>query len=263
MEELILKILNENPTMSNSDIGKIIGKARTTVQYYLNKLNIHRDRLTQQKLNNSSRKKHIHITENAEQIILGSILGDGSISKHREPINTKELLNSQLIITHGVAQLEYLKYKKSLLEREGIKCYLKERKIGKEHYIKGIKVKENGSYICKTLRNIEFNKYRDLFYKDKKYINKYIYKLNALGLAIWYMDDGNYNGSIHLYTNNFSLKDDYLLLKVLKHNFNIEASLHKTSNVGRCIYIKAKSKKRFFELISPYICESMRYKIGT
>lgn len=264
MEKLILEILKENPTLSNREIGKLIGKARTTVQYYLNKLNIHRDRKQQQKLNNTSRENMLSITDNAEQIILGSILGDGSISKHRKPSNTKETLNSQLIITHGIKQLEYLKYKKDLLESEGIKCHLKERKIYKTHYIKGIKVKENGSYILRTARNVSFNKYRNLFYSKKKYINRYIYKLNSLGLAIWYMDDGCFNKhSICLYTNGFSIKDDYLLLEVLKHNFNIEATLHKTSNIGRCIYIKAKSRKRFLELVNPHICESMKYKIGT
>lgn len=44
MEELILEILKTNPNLSNREIGKKIGKTRGTVQYYLNKLGIHRDR---------------------------------------------------------------------------------------------------------------------------------------------------------------------------------------------------------------------------
>lgn len=264
MEEMILEILRNNPNLSNKEIGKMIGKARTTVQYYLNKLGIHRDRKEMQRLNNTCRRRCVEISYNAEQIILGSILGDGSIAKHRNPQNSKEILNSYLIMVHGIKQLSYLKYKKSLLEKEGIRCTIKERKTYKPHYIKGIEVKEKGSFELKTIRNYSFNRYRNLFYKDKKYINRYIFKLGALGLSIWYMDDGCYcNNSIHLYTNCFSLKDDLLLLKVLKHNFNIEASLHKTSNIGRSIYIKAKSRKLFLDIVNPYICESMRYKIGT
>lgn len=264
MERLILEILRENPNLSNREIGKRIGKARTTVQYYLNKLGIHRDRKEMQKLNNTCRRKCIEISCNAEQIILGSILGDGSITKHRSPQDSKKLLNSYLTIVHGRKQLSYLDYKRSLLEREGIKCTIRERKLGKSHYIKGVKVRENGSFELRTIRNYSFNRYRDLFYKDRKYINRYIYKLGALGLAIWYMDDGcYYNKGIHLYTNCFSIEDDLLLLKMLRHNFNIEASLHKTSNIGRSIYIKAKSRKLFLDIVSPYICESMRYKIGT
>lgn len=242
----------------------MLGKSRSTIQYYLNKLNIHRDRKQQQKVNNTSREKILDITNNAEQIILGSILGDGSITKHRKPLNTKDTLNSQLVITQGAKQLAYLKYKKELLEIEGIRCYINERKYYKPHYIKGIEVKNDGSYELRTMRNVSFNKYRELFYNNIKYVNRYVYKLNPLGLAIWYMDDGCFHrNSIHLYTNGFSIKDDYLLIKMLKNNFDVDASLHKTSNVGRCIYIKANSRKRFLNLVSPYICESMKYKIGT
>lgn len=84
------------------------------------------------------------------------------------------------------------------------------------------------------------------------------------------MDDGNLSWnkghstfSIHLYTNSFSMKDDLLLLKLLKHNFNINATLQKSSNTGYVIYIKADSKEKFINLIKPYICEDMKYKIGT
>lgn len=264
MEEKILEILKENPFLSNREIGKILGKHRTTIQWYLNKLGIHRDRKDQQKLNNTSREKVLDITENAEQIILGSILGDGCISKHIKPECSKLLLNSSLIINHGIKQTGYIKYKRELLEREGIKCYLKLKKPPKKkHYIKGIEVKENGTLVLKTMRNVSFNKYRDLFYSDKKYINEFIYKLNPLGLAIWFIDDGCKSGSgFNLYTNCFSIKDDNILINLLKVNFGLDATLQKTSNIGRSIYIRAKSKKRFIELVQPYICDSMKYKIG-
>lgn len=264
MEKIILEILKNHPNLSNREIGKIIGKSRTTIQYYLNKLNIHRDRKLMQKLNNTERNVCLKISDNAEQVILGSILGDGYIATNRKPEDSKKILNSYLAIIHSDKQLEYLKYKKQLLENEGIKCYIKSRKKPKTHYINGLEVRDSESYELRSLRNIAFNRYRNLFYKNKKYINRYIYKLNALGLAIWYMDDGCYaKNGIHLYTNCFSIKDDKLLLKVLKHNFNIEATLQKTSNVGKCIYIKAKSKKLFLKLVTPYVCKSMFYKIDT
>lgn len=266
----ILEILKKNPNLSNREIGKLVKLSRGGVQHYMNKLNIHRDRKLMQKLNNTKREKILDITDTAEQIILGSILGDGCIIPYRRPENTKLLLNSHLTITHCIKQYEYILYKKDLFENEGIKCHvLKMRPPKKKHYIKGIEVKENGSFNLKTVRNVSFNKYRDMFYNGKKYVNRYIYKLNPLGLAIWYMDDGNYyvrkkgNAQITLYTNCFSIKDDNLLVKMLKHNFNIDASLHKTANIGRCIYIRSKSRDRFLELVRPYICDCMKYKIGT
>lgn len=264
MIEKIKKILLENPTLSNREIGKIVGLSRSSVQYYLNKLNIHRDRKEQQKLNNTSREKILKISETAEQVIIGSILGDGYISPNRHPIDTSLTLNSELRINHGYKQKEYIEYKKYLLEKEGIKCYLQLIKSSKlkEHYIKGIKIKDKDRYYLKTQRNVSFNFYRNLFYRPDKKLSKYIYKINALGLAIWYMDDGCKNGKgFVLCTDNFTIKEVELLRKVLKHNFNLDTTIQK-SNIGNPrIYIRVSCREHFISLISKYICKSMQYKL--
>lgn len=262
----ILQVLQENPTISNRDIGKILNMPKSTVSSYLIKMNIKRDRKKQQRLNNTCREKKCIINNEAEQVILGSILGDGYVSKYRKPKDTKLLLNSYLQITHGVKQKEYIEFKKGILERNNIKCYLTfidGNKI-KEHYIKGIKVKENGSYRLKTIRNVSFNFYRDVFYSDKKHLSKYLYKLDALGLAIWYMDDGYYcNNNIHICTNCFTIKEVRLLQEILKHNFNIDTTIQKSNLKQPILYIKTCSKQLFINIVSPYICNCLKYKIGT
>jgi DNA-binding CsgD family transcriptional regulator len=267
MEEKILNILKENPYLSNREIGKIVGLSRSSIQYYMNKLGIHRDRKTLQKLNNTSRENKLILSDTAEQIILGSILGDGYISPYRKPENKKYLLNSCLIIKHSIKQKEYVQYKKELLEKENIKCHLYFTKGSdvKEHFIRGNKVKENGSFRLSAQRNVSFNKYRDIFYRNNtgKRVSRYLYKLKALGLAIWSMDDGYKKAnSFVLCTNSFTFKEVKLLQKILKHNFNLETTIQK-SNLGQpLIYIKRKSFKLFRDTISPYIHESMQYKIG-
>ena len=262
----ILEIIKEHPTLSNREIGKLLGISRSTVSYYLQKENIHRDRIVQQKLNNTCREKVLEINDEAEQVILGSILGDGSIAKYCRPKDTKKLLNSNLIIHHGIKQKEYIEYKKEILERNNIKCYLSftEGEKIKPHYIKGILVKENGTYTLKTQRNVVLNKSRDIFYSDRKHISKYIYKLKALGLAIWYMDDGYYSSTtMNICTNSFSYKEVTFLQAILKHNFEIETTIYK-SNLGHPIlHIKACSRQRFLNIVTPYICNCLKYKLGT
>ena len=262
----ILEIIKEHPTLSNREIGKLLGIARSTVSYYLQKENIHRDRIVQQKLNNTCREKILEISDEAEQVILGSILGDGSITKYCRPKDTKKLLNSNLTINHGIKQKEYIEYKKEILERNNIKCHLffTEGEKIKPHYIKGILVKENGNYTLRTQRNVVFNKYRNIFYSNRKHISRYIYKLKALGLAIWYMDDGYYsNNEINICTNSFSYKEVALLQEILKHNFEIETTIYK-SNLGHPIlHIKVCSRQRFLNIVTPYICNCLKYKLGT
>lgn len=264
IKEQILEILKENPTLSNREIGKIVGKSRTCIQYYLNKLNIHRDRKVQQKLNNTCREKSLSISPVAEQIILGSILGDGYMSPNRHPQDTHLTLNSELRICQGIKQKEYIEYKKSLLENEGIKCHLNfiDSSKMKPHYIKGIEVKENGTYHLKTQRNVAFNFYRNLFYKPNKKLCRYLYKLTALGLAIWFMDDGYKNGKGWvLCTNGFTFKEVKLLRTILKHNFYLDTTLRKSRLKQPLIYIRSSCREKFLNLVSPYVCDSMHYKL--
>lgn len=264
IEERILEILKENPTLSNREIGKIVGKTRGTIQYYMNKLNIHRDRKTQQKLNNTCREKSISITQKAEQIILGSILGDGYMSPNRHPKDTHLTLNSELRISHGIKQKEYAEYKRHLLEMEGIRCTLNyiDKSKNPKHYIKGIEVRSDGVYYLKTQRNVSFNYYRDMFYRPNKKLCRYLYKLNALGLAIWFMDDGFKNGrGWVLCTDCFTVKEVQLLRSILKHNFDLDTTFRKSTLGNPQIYIRTSCREKFLNLVSPYVCECMHYKL--
>lgn len=101
-----------------------------------------------------------------------------------------------------------------------------------------------------------------MFYKKKKYINRYVYKLKSLGLAIWFMDDGSSNNNRYfLHTNCFDLNSIHLLQKVLLHNFNIETTINEKRKSQYILYVKAKSRELFTSIISPYICDSMKYKL--
>lgn len=78
------------------------------------------------------------------------------------------------------------------------------------------------------------------------------------------MDDGYYsNNTINICTNSFSYKEVALLQVILRHNFKIETTIRK-SNLGHPIlYIKACSRQRFLDIVTPYICKCLKYKIGT
>lgn len=265
-QEKVKQLAEQHPEWSARKIAEQIGVTRAVVVYHYHKCGIVRDRKEMQRLNNTCRDSPITISNVAEQIILGSILGDGSISKHRESVeNTKLRLNSQLTIVHGEAQKQYLLYKKELLENEGIKGYVT-RKLGEKgsRLIKGIPIYSKDSFELRTIRNSSFNKYRDLFYEDKKYINEYIQKLGPLGLAIWYLDDGNlYKRTVRFYTNCFTDNGLVILQKMLKDNFDINTSIHRGPSKGKTIYIKTDSYDKFFKIINQYIPDCMKYKIDT
>ena len=46
-----------------------------------------------------------------------------------------------------------------------------------------------------------------------------------MGLSFWIMDDGGLgsNGTLNLHSDSYTLNEVSLLIKVLKHNFNINS----------------------------------------
>ena len=265
-ESQILEIFNLNPTMSYADISKKVGCSKCTVQYYFRKNHIVRDRINQQKLNNTDRNKPIIITEKAKEILVGTILGDATISKYRRNCEPVKILNSRISATHCEQQKDYVQYLYNLLISEGLKCNYTENNT--VHYSKyeGRTIISKGYCQISTIRNIVFNTWRNNWYPQgiktipKDIIEKY---LTPLAIAIWFMDDGAKNNcSYYLHTEGFTAEDVDFLRSILETKYNLKTARH-TQRRKPVIYISGYSRENFTTLILPYICDSMKYKLFT
>jgi recombination protein RecA len=201
-------------------------------------------------------------------LIIFMTIGDGSICK------PDSVRNCYLEITHSKAQLEYLKWKISLLENFGIKC-------GKLYFRK-----DKSDVRVRTERNEIFNIIEKRMYlpNRKKVLTKRILRrLTPLGLAIWYMDDGSakishpkwrknlydINGrqdhklaQLNLATCCFSIEDNKKAIDILNQKFNLPFSLVFDREYPM-LYLNGKDNlNRFKDLISPYVIPSMQYKIN-
>ena len=129
--------------------------------------------------------------------------------------------------------------------------------------IEGRLIKDNGYARGTTEVNVAFNKFRDEWYIPTKEVPDSITDLGALGLAIWYMDDGtiHYPSGAYLNTNGFNHESQIKLVNVLKDNFDVEAHIHKNEN-KEILFIVQKDRDKFFDIIRPYIIGSLKYKIG-
>lgn len=129
--------------------------------------------------------------------------------------------------------------------------------------IRGRIIKDNGYARLVTETNVAFNTFREEWYTPKKEVPDSITKLGPLGLAIWYMDDGtlHYPTGLYLSTNGFNHESQLKLVKVLKDNFDITAHIHRNKD-KEILYIIQKDKNKFFDIIRPYVCGSMKYKLG-
>ena len=104
-----------------------------------------------------------------------------------------------------------------------------------------------------------FRSWRDKFYRNNRKIfpNDLARWISPLSIAIWYMDDGCYSSNrCILSTESFDGLSKNALVEKLK-SFNIEVALKSNGKLE----IRKNSLQKFFELVTPYIHKSMRYKL--
>ena len=119
------------------------------------------------------------ITKESRNLLIGLLLGDGTISN-----------NNVFKIAHSESQKDYLEWKVKQLKEAGI------RNNGVKSYIKTKGYTIGVPVYYTQLNTIPFIKVlRKVFYKEKKILGnrKLLNRLDAKGIAIWYMDDGCIN----------------------------------------------------------------------
>lgn len=182
------------------------------------------------------------LTEEQKSIIIGSMLGDGTLRKKA---------NTLLEINHSYKQKDYVLWLYSKF-REYVSTPPKTRVSGLNRISCRFTTKSIGA----------LNEFYDLFYLPNRH--KKIPKrldLNELSLAVWFMDDGSRSrNAVYLNTQQFNLEDQKFLLLLLKSRFGLNATLNKDKSYYR-IRISCYSMDLFSKLVSPYLLKSMRYKL--
>ncbi len=181
-----------------------------------------------------------------EQVLLGSLLGDGCLTFSKRNINP---LYSEC---HSIKQLKYLEWKNQFF-----KCKIKPRKT----YLKKTGKWYDGYYF-RAGANAFFLQYYYLFYKDgKKSVNNIILgKLKPLAVAVWFCDDGSYsyyNNNIKICVAGFSLRCKQLMSDYFKETYGIDFKIQK-----ECIYLSSDDTKKFISVIKKHVPECMHYKLG-
>jgi hypothetical protein len=239
--QVIKELINKNYTFS--EVRDFLGITSKQLTCFINR----------HKLGFKIPQRHpIILNEDQEQLIIGSLLGDGCIS-----YTNLKTGNCYFSLHHGIKQKEYFYYKVNILNN-----IIKAKPIQK--YIEDKREGWRGSEMIyvRTPANITFSNYRNKWYGGKLG-KKSIYfpdilKLKPLGLAIWYMDDGTLShGCPIIATQSFKKEDLVFLSMFLKNTYNIDTIIRKTNE----LYIRKRSRDIFFNLIEPFITESMMYKI--
>lgn len=200
------------------------------------------------------------ITKESRNLLIALLLGDGTISN-----------NNVFKLAHCIEQKDYLEWKiKQLneagLKNNGIKEYISSKgfNVGKTVYYTQINIIP----FIKVLRRVFYKPYKNI--ANRKLLNR----LDARGLAIWYMDDGHINyrktgNKIHGFYIKIATclpkKDLQIIIDYFKEVWDIEFYMfhegRKKDSYSLCCGTKQGIK--FIELIKEYVNQvpSMKHKI--
>lgn len=193
-------------------------------------------------------EKDLELSNEQEQFILGSLLGDLSIDL------TEQMKNAKLCLVHSVKQEELFMKKVEILGE-----FMGNYKLYSQYDNRTDKIYQTWRGNSKAHKL--FNEVYNLLYpnKIKTITQEYLDKINhPIALAYWFMDDGSECGTIA--TNCFSLEEVELLINWLKTKWNIISTKQKNKE-NYVLHISQKSRLDFERLIFPYIVPSMYYKL--
>lgn len=191
--------------------------------------------------------------EDLKQLLIGSLLGDGTISS-----NGPRSKNYYLCIAHALKQKEYLLFKKAILDKYNLTSSYIERTYEDKRF-------KNPTYTevrIKSRLHPFFTKLRLENYDEtghKRVHMNFVRDITALGLAIWYLDDGYVTKNSCIFsTCSFTLEEQEVLSRILLDKFDLHFNLGKHNN---SMYLQAADFPKFIKIIKPYVIPEMEYKL--
>lgn len=184
------------------------------------------------------------LTSIQHEILVGSLLGDGTLRKQGSR------KNALLEVNHSLKFQDYVDWKWQSFQ-EYVLTPPKAR-LGE-----GVRV----AYRFTTRSLPVFTDFYNRFYKNRKKLVPFDLKLTPQSLAVWFMDDGSKSRSaVYLNTQQFSLTEQHFLKELLLESFGINCTLNRDKQYWR-LRVSTESTKILVALIRPYILRCFAYKL--
>ncbi len=199
------------------------------------------------------------LTDDQLQVLYGGALGDSFIAP-----------DGYLHIRHTTKQEAYLRFKADVFRN-----LFTDKSISVGRHEAWNKQHEHISFNTRSSPGIM--EARNLCYPNgaKQVSQEWLDKIDALGLAIWYQDDGclskvkGYNKQkVVLCTEGFNKKSVYMIADWLRNKWQLQCSIYRGNkkygrrDMGWQIHLSKEASSRFLKLVAPYIVKSMQYKLG-
>lgn len=195
----------------------------------------------------------IPLSYQCKSIILGSLLGNGSLKIY------KGYKNARLSIRHSIIQKEYFDWKVDKL-----------KEISSVFLTKQTGFSSNCKLLFQSICDERLTDIHYLTYSNNKLNIKrsWLNHLSAESLMIWWLDDGSLIGGKSkgvLCTDGFSKESVQILMNYLEVVWEVKSTLSERKFKDKSyyrIYFSTSELKKFFLIIMPYLpVKSMKYKV--
>ena len=207
------------------------------------------------------------ITQHQFDVVAGAAVGDGHLHL------TGSKMRGRLSMTHGAAQLEYLNYKTQLLG-DLVATPPRFQPVTAGQFSKV------GTYAANTLSRPHIALLHDELYQDgrKTITADYLERIDELGLALWYLDDGSLlhggssqilkDGTRSFYPNSrsvfnvqgLSVAQAHLILDWLGETWGIAGGVSDNAK-GPVVWLTLPGTRRLHQIISSFVPPKMQYKL--
>jgi len=257
-KELEIALLQEG--VSINQLAKDHGCSWITMRDWIREYGIEYDHKIAALPSQAVRKLFLNktkLTDRQISIVVGTILGDGSIQKNRGG------RNAYLATSQCARRKAYVEWKAKELRPFVTRSLRKAGTIA------------HPAYIMDTVYHEEFTFFFDMFRPvNRKIVPSNIGDyLDELALAVWYMDDGSLNisrrpgvtSSSSFATCAYTDSECEILLGVLRDKFGIEGCRRsqKDNKIGKIynlLYIYKENHLRLHDIIDPLLHKCFEYK---
>jgi hypothetical protein len=208
-------------------------------------------------------KKHtmVSLSDRTLALILGSLLGDGSLKLHQGYVNAR------FSFRHSSKQRNYFMWKAGqLLEISGAKSVFLQAPDG---FSSNTKLRYQSQALPALTEIYQLTHDSKLFRIRRKWLNK----MSSLSLAIWWMDDGSLISNFRkgvLCTDGFDLESVQLLARYLQVVWKVQTHVAPIVRLRdgrqyeqyRIWFRSSEELKKFLRIIAPHIeVNDMLYKV--
>nr|YP_009105637.1 putative LAGLIDADG homing endonuclease [Xylochloris irregularis]YP_009105669.1 putative LAGLIDADG homing endonuclease [Xylochloris irregularis]AIT94370.1 putative LAGLIDADG homing endonuclease [Xylochloris irregularis]AIT94372.1 putative LAGLIDADG homing endonuclease [Xylochloris irregularis] len=199
----------------------------------------------------------IPLSDRCREVILGSLLGDGSLKI------AKGYKNARLTIRHSIVQEEYLRWKAEELQEIASAGSIQLQKPD------GFSANKKISFQSRALPQLTVI-HRKAYESNQLRIKRsWLNHMTELSLLVWWLDDGSIiaNGRKGVFcTESFDLNAHRILQRYLKVVWGISTTIGKHSSQSDeqkyRLYLNNSELRKLFLLIMPLFCVSnLRFEL--